>query len=680
EEAAADLGQSPADLVMLSFSDSDLGAAATAWEAMDAAERPSLRLASLARLRHPMSVDLYLERVIARARCVVIRLLGGLEYWRYGAEEAAALCRAEGIALAMLPGDARSDPALAELSTVPSQGWARLGECLAQGGAENLRRALLLAAHLGGVREDPGLAAMTLPQAGEFVFPPVDRAWAEVAIVFYRSHLQAGDTAPIEALAAALAARGLAARGIYVGSLKDASCARFVAERLREWRPRVVLNATAFSSGGLGAAGVPVLHLVLAGLSREAWAQSSRGLGPTDLAMHVVLPELDGHLLTGAISFKTAAAPVAALEYAPARHVPDADGIALAADRASLWARLAATPPEQRVIAVVLSNYPGAGGQIGQAVGLDTFASLAALLDLLRAAGYRTSEVSEAGLVAGLCHAEPQAMLSAPEYRRLFAALPEAARSAVIANWGEPALDGGLRSMRVGNLILAVQPDRDAAGDRKTGYHDPDRPPCHAYIAFYLWLRQLGIHAMVHLGTHGTLEWLPGKAAALSAACFPVALAGGVPVIYPFIANNPGEAAAAKRRLGAVTIGHLTPPLREAGSHGAALELERLIEEYAAADGMDRRRNVLLRREILDRAEASGLLAESGARADLPEDDRLARLDAYLCDVKETLIRDGLHVFGRAPNNERRQALLQAPGIEPAILDSCPGSERAGLL
>ncbi len=172
----------------------------------------------------------------------------------------------------------------------------------------------------------------------------------------------------------------------------------------------------------------------------------------------------------------------------------------------------------------------------------------------------------------------------------------------MLAAWGEPeddpaVLDGAfaLRHARLGNLVLAVQPDRGAALDRKAGYHDPDRPPRHAYIAFYLWLRHVvGIHAMLHLGTHGTLEWLPGKAAALSASCFPALLLGGLPVIYPFIVNNPGEAAAAKRRLGAVTIGHLTPPLRAAGAHGEAAELERLIDEYAAADGMDRRRTALL--------------------------------------------------------------------------------------
>ena len=243
-----------------------------------------------------------------------------------------------------------------------------------------------------------------------------------------------------------------------------------------------------------------------------------------------------------------------------------------------------------------------------------------------------------------------------------------APRDKIVAAWGapedDPAVRDGhftLRVARHGKLIAAIQPDRGNSLDRKASYHDPDLPPRHAYVAFYLWLREtIGIHAMVHLGTHGTLEWLPGKAMALSSSCLPAALLGGIPVAYPFIVNNPGEAAAAKRRLGAVTIGHLTPPLKPAGLGNDTLELERLIDEYAAADGLDRRRTALLRQEILDRAAAAGLLAESGADRAGSEEDQLARLDAYLCDVKDLQIRDGLHIFGRAPEPERRDEFLAA--------------------
>jgi cobaltochelatase CobN len=689
DEAAAadDLGQTPAELVVLSFSDADLGALAAAWR-----DGPTLRLASLARLRHPMSVDLYLDTVVARARCVVVRLLGGLDYWRYGVEEVAGLCRDRGIALALLPGDGIDDPRLAALSTLPPELLARLDACFRMGGPANMARALKLAAFAGGLCADAVEIASPVPQYGVHALDLIeDRPFA--AIVFYRSHLLSSDIAPIEALAAALRARGMAVGAMYVASLKAPECAAYAARVLQAWRPAVVVNATGFSArredagSPLDAPGAPVLQVVLAGSSQAAWQASSRGLSQADLAMQVVLPELDGRLLTSAISFKAQEAVSASLQYARTVHQPDLDGITLAADRAAGWARLAAAERADRQLAIVLSDYPGVGGQRGHAVGLDSFASLSAILADLGGAGYDAGQVGH-----DLAHAAPAPFMSLAEYRTAFAGLPAPVRNSVTASWGEPgddpaASDGwfALPYLRAGKTVVAIQPDRGRAADRRASHHDADEPPRHSYIAFYLWLRS--VHAIVHLGTHGSLEWLPGKAAALGPACLPRALLGGTPVIYPFIVNNPGEAAAAKRRLGAVTIGHLTPPLGAAGAHGAAVELERLIDEYAAADGLDRRRTGHLRAEILERADAAGLLAESGAPRDAGSDDALARLDAYLCDVKDLQVRDGLHVFGRQP--AQRRGMLEAlqrscpatgADVLAARLDASAGTERQALL
>ena len=329
EEAAVDLGQSPADLVFLSFADSDLGAAATAWQAMGP-QRPSLRLANLARLRHPMSVDLYAEQVIAHTRCAVVRLLGGLEYWRYGAEEFSTLCRQLGIALAIVSGDERHDARLTELSTVPGEELLRLEAYLRHGSPANVAQALKLAARLGGLADGPDHPPAPLPRAGQHPLAVAEAGTAGSAtIVFYRSHLLAGDTAAIEALAEALAARGLGVRAIYVSSLKDAEAAAFVSDGMRRWNPSVVLNATGFSArqdglpSPLEAADAPVLQLVLAGTARAAWQASTRGLSQTDLAMQVVLPELDGRLLTTAIAFKAEAARVAGLDFARTTFRPE---------------------------------------------------------------------------------------------------------------------------------------------------------------------------------------------------------------------------------------------------------------------------------------------------------------------------------------------------------------------
>lgn len=700
---AADLGLSPAPLLLLSFSDSDLGAAATAWDGMDPAGRPGLRLANLARLAHPMSVDLLADGIAAEARCIVVRLLGGLEYWRYGAEELAGLCRGAGIALALLPGDGRDDSRLRALSAVPGEAWDRLDALFTAGGPANAASALRLMAHLASLVPDDCAPVVQVPAWGEYsppaathplpppasaggapyfpppasaggppYFPPPalaggDAGGSLAVIVFYRSHLLAGDTAPVRTLADALAERGLQPRALFVDSLKSPATATGIANTLRNWKPRVVISLTAFSArqddgpSPLDAPAAPVLQAMLSGASRDAWAKSAHGVSQSDLAMQVALPELDGRLLTTSIAFKEPGTLIPDLEYARTVLRPDPEGIALAADRAAGWARLAAKPRAERRIAILLPDYPGAArteesGQEGYAVGLDGFASLSAIVRLLRDAGYDLGN----------------------------APLPDAAvlPALLLARQAD-----GFRYHRIGKLVLAVQPDRGSPAGRRSGYHDPDQPPCDAYVAFHAWLRDQ-VDALVFLGTHGSLEWLPGKAVALSAACIPAALTRGVPVIYPFIVNNPGEAAMAKRRLGAVTIGHLTPPLRRAGLHGAPAELERLIDEYAAADGLDRRRTKLLRRDILERAEVCGLLAEGGA-TDGNEEDRLARLDAYLCDVKELQIRDGLHVFGTPPAPERRAALLQAltqssPSAPPealaVALDASAGTERAALL
>ena len=702
-DVAVDLGQSPADMVFLSFADTDLAAATAACRELGD-KLPSLRLANIGKLRHPLSVDVYVEEVIARSRVVAARLLGGLDFWRYGIEEIARVCAERDIPLALVPGDGRPDQRLAGLSTVAPGDLERLDFCFAEGGPHNVGLALARMAHLAGLGPAPKNRLRPVPPFGEHDLAACpDRYTATAAILFYRAYLLAGDIAPLTELAAQLAKRGIRTVGLYVGTLKEADTAAWVEARLRAVGPDIVLNATAFSArrndagSPLDAAGVPVLQLMLAGSSREAWTESARGLSQSDLAMQIVLPELDGRLSTTAISFKSEEAREDRLEYARTSHNPDPQGIALAAEQAARWIRLAQRRRKERRVGMVLSDYPAAG-QLAHAIGLDTVESGVEILDLLREAGYDArAGVSALDLVEDLCNAPPRLVLDLANYRRLFATLPEAAQVRILETWGapedDPAVEDGcfcLRHERYGRVIAAIQPDRGQQTRRKALYHDPDVPPRHAYVAFYLWLRCVeNIDAMIHLGAHGTLEWLPGKAVAVSEACFPAALLGGIPVTYPFIVNNPGEAAAAKRRLGAVAIGHLTPPLKAAGTHGAGLELERLIDEYAGADGLDRRRTALLRGEILERAETLGLLEECGADTGLSDDDRLARLDTYLCDVKDLQIRDGLHVFGRVPAAGRRTALLSSlrrhtpesrhAGLE-ARLDACASSERQALL
>ena len=421
-----------------------------------------------------------------------------------------------------------------------------------------------------------------------------------------------------------------------------------------------------------------MLQVVQSGSARHAWAGSTRGLGAADLAMNVVLPEVDGRLLGGVLSFKDVGPPDAAHEFSPVMHRPDPGRVAHVADLALAWARLRKSPRAGRRLACVLSDYPGKAGRGGYAVGLDAPQSVSSITAALRGAGYDVPALPDtAALMTALTEGATAPLLSRADYDGAFATLPEPFRDAVLRQWGKPdhdpaLVDGtfGFRIRRAGSLVLAVQPDRGHAAARRADYHDTALPPRHGFIAFYIWLREVErIDALIHLGTHGTLEWLPGKAVALGAACSPEAVLGPVPVIYPFIVSDPGEAAQAKRRIGAVTVGHLTPPLVAAGSHGAAAELEALFDEYAQAQGLDGRRARLLGAAILDRARATGLAEECGIASDAEPELALQRLDAWLCDLKEARIGDGLHVFGGADS-----------GARGAAFEACGPAEIVGLL
>jgi cobaltochelatase CobN len=402
--------------------------------------------------------------------------------------------------------------------------------------------------------------------------------------------------------------------------------------------------------------------------------------------MNVVMPELDGRVLAGAASFKEPLPPQESLAFTALANRPEADRVAFIVERVAALVRLQRTERSARCIAIVMPDYPGANGRAGYAVGLDGPGSIVALLADLAQAGYavRNAPQSSRALLDAVEAVSDEATLSVEHYRQMLAALPAEALERVQAAWGDAADDpdvgdGGFRfrACTFGNIIVALPPDRGRAGHLRADYHDPSLPPRHGLMAFGLWLRSR-VDALVHMGAHGTFEWLPGKAVALTAACFPEAVIGPLPVIYPFIASNPGEAAQAKRRLGALTIGHLPPPLMRAGLSGTERDLEQLIDEYAQADGLDRRRRERLAQLIVETARRSGLASEAGVGTEASADEALRRIDTWLCDVKEMAIKDGLHVYGR-PHPEVSDPLwaASAQAERTALLSALDGKRVA---
>ncbi len=512
--AAEDLGQAPADLVVLSFADSDLGAFAAAWRG-GRETLPSLRLANLRRLAHPLSVDLYLQNTLSGARGILIRLLGGIDYWRYGVEQVSALAAAKGIALAIIPGDGRPDPALDAASNLPPSTLRRLKTLCDNGGTDSARAALAQLALAAGMPAVPPVARAALPRHGFYrpgsgVVEPSEFDLAPdgapiVLVVFYRAILAASDTAPIDRLMAELARQGMRPIGLFATSLKDRESDGWLRQWIAAIAPDAIVNATAFSARGDNGAGspleivdAPVLQVALAGSSRELWEKSDRGLSPSDLAIHVVLPELDGRLFAGVASFKQIEAADPELGYARTVHAADDGRIAAIVARARAWIALRRTAQADKRLAIVLSAYPGRDDQMAHAVGLDAPESAVEMLHVLRDRGYAVSDTPADG--AALIDRLKRETIRWPveSYKAALAGLDPALTSDLEAQWGapesDPAIVGGdfvFKAVRCGHALIALQPDRGRRADRAAEYHDPRRAPRHAYVAFYLWLREV---------------------------------------------------------------------------------------------------------------------------------------------------------------------------------------------
>ena len=693
-ETPIDLQQSPADLVVLSFSDSDLSAFAAGWHRAKRGGRPlpSLRLANLAALKHPVSVDTYVEQTLQHAKAVLIRLIGGVPYWSYGLQQVQALASAKGLAVAVLPGDGRPDAQLDALSTVPEATLGRLQALTTEGGAIAAEAALAQLALAAGLYAGPVQGAKTIPDFGCWSpgmgpragsggralcvdCPPDCPARADkplVLVTFYRAYLTAADTAPIKALTARLNARGFAVLGLFAPSLKAPEAAKWLTARIGALNPVAIVNATAFSGKGqdgtspLDGAGVPVFQVALSTSTRDAWAEAERGLSPADLAMHVVLPEVDGRLFAGVLSFKEPGARDADLEIALPGHRPLAERVDAIADKVAATVSLAG-PVAQKRVAVVLSTYPGKSWQMAHAVGLDAVASSEAILTDLQNAGYGVSPVTD---LPGRLQAASMGW-SVGRYRAALQSLPSTLQQDLSEAWGAPEDDADVedgvfrfKAVQAGTAVVALQPERGAMGTRVDDYHDLSRVPRHGYVAFYLWLRDQA-DALVHVGAHGTLEWLPGKSVALSKGCWPEALIRDMPVIYPFIVNDPGEAAQAKRRIGAITLGHVPPPLATTGKVVKFATLEALLDEFSNADGLDPKRRDRLQNDIRSEAQALGVEADLALDQASSTAEAITRIDRFVCDVKESQFGDGLHVWGRTGaafdcGTAERDALLNA--------------------
>ncbi|WP_025600602.1 cobaltochelatase subunit CobN [Burkholderia sp. WSM2230] len=712
------IDQRPADIVVLSSADTTLSLLASVFPLLGEGF-PSVRLANVTYLRQPASVDFYVEDVLQHARVVVVDHLGGEAYWPYGIEQVVALAERKRQTLAMFSGDLQEDPNLLARSTADADLCHQLWRYLREGGPQNAEAFLRCIAHrtLGWGREPApprALPAASLyhPEHDTPTIADWQARWRHdapvAAILFYKAHLQAANTAVFDALIEALESCAVNPLPIAITSLKDAMSREVVQSLCAQHHAALVLNTTAFAASAIDdpeplalAGDAPVLQVILSGGNRDDWQKDNQGLNSRDIAMHIALPEVDGRIITRAISFKGLAYRCPHTEVDVVRYQPDLERVSFLAELSRRWCRLRSLDNADKKLALILANYPMSEGRIGNGVGLDTPASVVGILSMLRDEGYRLTELPVHGdallkkLTEGVTN-DPVARdlrpalqsLALSDYLAHFNALPAQARDALNARWGPPELDPTVRrgrfmiaGWRCGHVFVGIQPSRSREQGDYASYHDAELVPPHAYLAFYFWLRhQWGIDAVVHVGKHGNLEWLPGKSVALSDACWPDLILGPMPHLYPFIVNDPGEGSQAKRRAQAVIVDHLMPPLTRAESYGPLQDLERQVDEYYEALMVDPRRSKLLRRTILATIVEHRLHEELSLSEPKGEDDEdvlLTRVDAWLCELKEAQIRDGLHTFGQSPQGVQRCDTLLALGRFP-VGDGQGG--KAGLI
>ncbi|MFJ4501633.1 cobaltochelatase subunit CobN [Streptomyces sp. NPDC088864] len=650
-----------------------------------------------------------LPALLDGADLVVVRLLGGVRAWQDGLDQVLATGRP----VVVLTGEQAPDAQLMAASTVPIGIAAEAHAYLAHGGPANLdqlARFLSDTVLLTGHGFEPPAAA---PSWGPLERTPGETApdAPVVAVLYYRAHHMSGNTAFVETLCRAVEAHGARALPLYVASLRtpepelidtlgqaDAIVTTVLAAGgTRPAEASAGGDDESWDAGALTALDVPILQALCLTSSRTDWQDNDEGVSPLDAASQIAVPEFDGRLITVPFSFKEIDR-----DGLPA-YVADDERAARVAGIAVRHARLRHIPNAEKRVALVLSAYPTKHSRIGNAVGLDTPASAVALLRRLREEGYDFGTEEVPGLASGdgdeLIHAlieaggHDQAWLTeeqlarnpvripAADYRRWYAELPAELREAVEEHWGpppgemfvdrsrNPEGDIVLAALRRGNLLILIQPPRGFGENPIAIYHDPDLPPSHHYLAAYRWIAAraddngFGADAMIHLGKHGNLEWLPGKNAGLSAACGPDAALGDLPLVYPFLVNDPGEGTQAKRRAHATLVDHLVPPMARADSYGDIARLEQLLDEHAQIAAMDPAKLPAIRAQIWTLIQAAKLdhdLGLEGRPEDEGFDDFIMHLDGWLCEIKDVQIRDGLHVLGAAPAGPARVNLVLA--------------------
>ncbi|NET79185.1 MULTISPECIES: cobaltochelatase subunit CobN [Okeania] len=720
--------QTPAPIIFLTAADTDIQTLAAAVNKLPF-DFPQLRVANLLHLQQQLTIDTYADDILSKAKVIIVRLLGGRSYWSYGLEVLLEAIEKEGAKLIVIPGDNRPDPDLISHSNVSISLVNQFWQYLIEGGVDNFVNGLKFIANICLGKDYDFALPIPVSRVGIYPWQKEEQTTkAKIGILFYRAHYLSGNVAPIDALCQALIEKNLEPVPVFVSSPRDVEVQGEILEYFQPENAEAIqllLNTTSFAVSVVNNQDfalekspnppllrqgknldIPVLQVIFSGGNFEQWESQFQGLSPRDVAMNIALPEVDGNIISRAISFKAVQTWNSDLETDVISYFPVQDRIEFVSELAANWIKLRQTPASQRRIALILANYPNRDGRLANGVGLDTPASCVEILQALQQAGYYLENIPATGdelikcLTSGVKNdLESRELrpvfqsLSLAEFETYFASLPQVVQEKIIQRWGNindrdfvmantyfatdvqinstkipPSLEKDVSSnfsefqkdnqkkendenfatdvqinstkippslekyissnfsefqkdsevkeidnfpipgIQLGNIFVGIQPSRGYDIDPSLNYHAPDLEPTPNYLAFYYWLREkFQIDAIIHVGKHGNLEWLPGKSVGLSQECFPEIALGALPHFYPFIVNDPGEGSQAKRRSQAVIIDHLTPPMTRAELYGPLQQLETLIDEYYEAQNLDPSRLSVIRDRIINLIETEGL-------------------------------------------------------------------------
>ena len=538
-----------------------------------------------------------------------------------------------------------------------------------------------------------------------------------VGLWFYQSLWQAGNTLFIDRLIEEIKRQGANVIPVFLHAAKDVERgtkgAEWVVENLfmKDGRPiiDVLISTLMFSlsikpwEGSDTGEGqevarseewfikrlnVPVLKAIVTYNTLADWNESLQGCSPMDISMGIAMPEFDGMLITVPVAARerTDIDPLTGARVIRFEPLPERTNKIV---RLSLnWAKLRHIPNSQKKVAIIFHNYPPRDDRIGTAFGLDSPVSVLNIMKAMDDAGYTIERMPENGqaliedvksrLTLDRRWRSPEELakraidsVTEGDYKDWFEQLPVAVQEKMTSAWGEAPGKLFVHKKNLiipgvinGNIFIGLQPSRGFLEDPAAIYHSPDHPIPHHYYAYYRWIRDVfRADLVMHIGKHGSLEWLPGKSVGLSDSCFPDIAISDLPNIYPYIINNPGEGTQAKRRSYCCIIDHLVPVMHNADAYDEMAELEVMLADYYQAASEDQSKLPTQKKMIWEKVCEAKLdhdleVEEEEAFSDF--DKFLEKLHEYLHEMADTQIRDGLHILGEPPEGSRLDEFLVA--------------------